>query len=175
MKKQILTFALCVVGFASNSVAAQEAPKRVAVFDDWYVYEAGSPKECFAVTAPTKTVNSRGGAVVDDVKRGDIRLFVFYRPSANVKGQVAFTGGYPFAKGRPIQMEIDTTNYDLSTTGEWAWPASPEDDTKIVTAMRRGATAIITAQSSRPTVTKDTFSLKGFTASIEDAAQRCPG
>ena len=92
-----------------------------------------------------------------------------------MKGQVAFTGGYPFAKDRPITLNIDGTDFELSVDGEWAWPPSPSDDAKIVAAMKRGARAVITAQSERGTVTKDTFSLKGFTAAVTDSEKRCAG
>ena len=36
-------------------------------------------------------------------------LMVFYRPSAGAKGQVAFTGGYPFASGSTVNMNIGGT------------------------------------------------------------------
>jgi hypothetical protein len=39
--------------------------------------------------------------------------------------------------------------------------------------MKRGAQAVITARSGRGTHTKDTFSLSGFTAALEDAEKRC--
>jgi hypothetical protein len=41
--------------------------------------------------------------------------------------------------------------------------------------MKRGATATLTARSSRGTITKDTFSLSGYTAAVDDAAKRCAG
>ena len=56
--------------------------------------------------------------------------------------------------------------------GEWAWPASTADDTRIIAAMKRGAEAVLTARSSRGTQTKDTFSLLGFTAAVEEAEKR---
>ena len=46
-------------------------------------------------------------------------------------------------------------------------------DKEIITAMKRGAKAVITGRSSRGTKTEDTFSLKGFTAAVEDASKRC--
>ena len=70
---------------------------------------------------------------------------------------------------------MDGDDFDLAVEGEWAWPPSPSDDTKIVAAMKRGARAVITAQSERGTVTKDTFSLKGFTAAVTDSEKRCAG
>ena len=39
--------------------------------------------------------------------------------------------------------------------------------------MKRGTEAVLTARSERGTQTKDTFSLLGFTAAIEDAEKRC--
>ena len=60
-----------------------------------------------------------------------------------------------------------------NVTAGAAWPATPADDQKIVTAIKRGADAVITARSSRGTQTKDTFSLLGATAMIEEAEKRC--
>ncbi len=57
----------------------------------------------------------------------------------------------------------------------WAVPATAQDDAKIITAMKRGATAILAGRSGRGTNTKDTFSLLGFTAAVEDAGKRCGG
>jgi hypothetical protein len=107
------------------------------------------------------------------VNRGETLLFVFYRPSQGVNGQVTFTGGYPFAGGSTVTMDIDGTEFQLFTEGEWAWPATPEDDNRIVAAMKLGATAIMTGVSGRGTTTRDTFSLLGFTAAVEEAQRRC--
>jgi hypothetical protein len=61
----------------------------------------------------------------------------------------------------------------LFTEGEWAWPASAADDAQVLAAMKRGADAVLTARSGRGTVTKDTFSLLGYTAAVEEAEKRC--
>jgi invasion protein IalB len=168
--------ALAALGLAAGPAAAQEesSTNRVATETDWSVFVEDDPTECWAVSQPKETVNTRDGRVVA-VRRGDILLFVFYRPSANVAGQVSFTGGYPFAEGSTVEVEISGNNYSLYTDGEWAWPATPEEDARIVAAMRAGATATLTARSSRGTTTKDTFSLLGFTAASQDAEQRCGG
>lgn len=157
---------------AAGAMAQEESTNRVAAKTDWSVFVDENPKECWGVTAPKETVNTRDGRVVA-VRRGDILLFVFFRPEADVSGQVTFTGGYPFAEGSTVNMNIDGTEFELFTEGEWAWPASAADDAKIVTAMKRGASAILTARSSRGTTTKDTFSLLGFTAAMEEAEARC--
>ena len=79
------------------------------------------------------------------------------------------------AVGSTVNMNISGNEFELFTEGEWAWPATTADDAKIIAAMKRGADATLTARSSRGTQTKDTFSLLGFTAAVEDAAKRCGG
>ncbi|MFK7834770.1 MAG: invasion associated locus B family protein [Sulfitobacter sp.] len=168
----------CAVGLAamlSTSATAQEqSTNRVAAKTDWSVFVEDNPTECWGVSTPKETVNSRDGRVVA-VNRGQTLLMVFYRPSAGAKGQVAFTGGYPFASGSTVTMNISGNSFELFTEGEWAWPATTDDDSKIITAMKRGANATLSGVSGRGTNTKDTFSLLGFTAAVEDAAKRCGG
>ncbi len=171
--KYVKILAATAIAFSATFASAQTTTNRVAAEKDWSVFVAEGPKECFAVTAPKSTVNSRGGQVVQGVVRSDIRLFVFYRPGSNVKGQVAFTGGYTFASGKAVTLDIDGQKFTLSSKGEWAWPASAAEDAKIVAAMKRGSNATISAQSGRPTFTKDTFSLSGFTKAVGIAAQNC--
>ncbi len=164
---------LCMAGMATTAIAQQAtSTNRVAAKTDWSVFVEEDPTECWSVSAPKETVNTRGGRVVS-VRRSDILLFVFYRPNAEVKGQVTFTGGYPFASGSTVNLVVDGSEFELFTDGEWAWPATASDDAKIVTAMKRGSEAVLTARSERGTQTKDTFSLLGFTAAIEDAETRC--
>ncbi len=155
-------------------VSAQEVTNRVAADTDWAVFEGSEPKECWAVTAPKESANTRDGRSVS-VRRGDVLLFVTYRPAQSVVGEISFTGGYPFAEGSTVTMEVSGTTYELFTEGEYAWPATPAEDLKVVTAIKRGANAVLTARSSRGTETKDTFSLLGATAMIEDAEKRCAG
>jgi hypothetical protein len=159
---------------ASGVWAQEQSTNRVAAKTDWSVFVEDNPTECWGVSTPKESVNSRDGRVVA-VNRGQTLLMVFYRPSAGAKGQVAFTGGYPFASGSTVTLDISGSTFELFTEGEWAWPATPEDDNKIITAMKRGADAVLTGQSGRGTKTKDTFSLLGFTAAVEDAAKRCGG
>ena len=87
---------LCIAAAATASTAQEQSTNRVAAETDWSVFQEDNPKECWSVSAPKETVNTRNGNVVS-VTRSDILLMVFYRPNAGVNGQVTFTGGYPFA------------------------------------------------------------------------------
>ena len=157
---------------ATGASAQATSDNQVAAKTDWSVFEEQNPRECWAVSSPKETVNTKEGRVVA-VRRGEILLMTFYRPGADVQGQVAFTGGYPFASGSTVNLNVGGTGFELFTEGEWAWPASASDDAKIVAAMKRGANAVLTGRSGRGTQTKDTFSLLGFTAAVEDAEKRC--
>lgn len=164
---------VCAAMLASTGVYAQDqSTNRVAQKTKWSVFVEDNPTECWSVSAPEESVNSREGRVVA-ATRSQILLMVFYRPSEGAKGQVAFTGGYPFASGSTVNVNISGNEFEMFTEGEWAWPASASDDAKMVTAMKRGASAIVTGVSGRGTTTKDTFSLLGFTAAVEDAEKRC--
>ena len=135
---------------------------------------ASGPTQCWSVSSPKETVNTRGGRVVA-VRRGDILLFVSYIPSSNVSGQISFAGGYPFRKDSTVTLKVGDTKFELFTKGEMAWSASNEDDAKIIAALKRGSEAVLSGVSSRGPRTQDTFSLFGFTAAVDEAAKRCAG
>ena len=165
---------LALAVLATAGAAQDISTNRVAAKTDWSVFVEEDPNERWGVSAPKETVNTRDGRVVA-VRRSDILLFVFYRPGSEVKGQVTFTGGYPFAEGSTVNLTIGDDQFELFTEGEWAWPASESEDAQIITAMKRGVSAVLSARSSRGTRTQDTFSLLGFTAAVEDAQKRCGG
>jgi invasion protein IalB len=166
--------ALCAAFAAAAPATAQAPSEPVAVHSDWAVYVAGSPKECYVMTAPKKSDARRGGASVQ-VDRGEIRLFVTFRPADKVANEVSFSSGYPLAE--TVRFEVGADTFSLSPgTGDandWAWPATPADDARLVASMRRGADAKVTGVSTRGTTTIDTFSLIGFTAAVTDAEERC--
>jgi Invasion associated locus B (IalB) protein len=152
---------------------AQESTNRVATMTDWNVFTepaSGTATECWGVSKPKETVNTRDGQPVS-VRRGDILLFVTFRPGK--PGEISFTGGYPFAAGSTVEVQIDGTSYQMFSDGEWAWPGSAEEDAKMLAALKAGTSATLTARSGKGTQTVDTFSLRGFTAAMEDAAKRC--
>jgi hypothetical protein len=167
--------AVITVSFVASSALsvpalAQESTNRVATMTDWNVFTEESPKECWGVSKPKETVNSRDGKPVS-VRRGDILLFVTFRPGK--PGEISFTGGYPFAGGSTVDVTVDGQPYQLFTDGEWAWPGSAEDDAALLAAMKNGTSAVMSARSGKGTQTADTFSLRGFTAAMEDAETRC--
>jgi hypothetical protein len=155
----------------AGTAGAQATSNRVAAKTDWSVFVEDNPKECWGVSSPKETVNTKEGKKID-VRRGDILLFVTFRPGK--QGEVSFMGGYPFASGSTVDLEVNNgQKFQLFTDGEGAWAGSPEDDAKIVAALKAGADVTLSARSGRGTVTKDKFSLMGFTAAMTEAQTRC--
>lgn len=155
---------------AANGALAQESTNNVAVKTDWNVFTEASPRECWGVSVPKETLNTRDGQPTQ-VRRGDIQLFVTFRPGT--AAEISFTGGYPFAPGSTVGVDVDGTKFELFTDGEWAWTGGPQEDTALLAAMKRGTNAVLTARSGRGTQTRDTFSLRGFTAAVTEAEGRC--
>lgn len=169
-----LAGAMLALGVSTIEAQAQtqQQTRCVSAQTAWSVCVWETPKECWGVSAPKESVNSRGGRPAQ-VRRGDTMLFVTFRPGQGAKGEISFTPGYGYAPGSQVQMEIGTDRFTLFTDGEWAWPANASDDAAMLAAMRRGSEAIVSGQSSRGTDTKDTFSLMGFTAAMTEAETRC--
>jgi hypothetical protein len=160
------------LALAALPALAQDSTNRVATKTDWSVFTEDKPtKECWGVSSPKESVNTRDGQPVS-VKRSDILLFITFRPG-QATGEVSFTGGYPFAKDSKVEVDIGGKKYELFSDGEWAWTSGPDEDAKLMAALRAGAEAVLTARSGKGTQTKDTFSLSGFSAAMEEAASRC--
>ena len=162
--------AIAVAAGGLTAAQAQESRNVVATEGDWTVFAADNPKQCWAVSPPKSTVNTKDGQEVE-VTRGDIRLYVGYRPGQ--EGEVSFSGGYPFAPDSTVEVDIGGTKFNLFTEGESAWTGSPSEDGKVIGALRAGSSAVITGRSARGTTTKDTFSLSGITAATNTAQERC--
>lgn len=137
---------------------------------DWSAFGGDDPKECWAVSPPKSTKNTQDGKEVE-VTRSDIRLYIAYRPGQN--GEVSFQGGYPFAPDSTVEVDVGGTKFRLFTEGENAWAGSPEEDSRLVAALRGGSSAVVTGRSARGTNTTDTFSLSGVTAATNKARDTC--
>jgi hypothetical protein len=141
---------------SASLMAQDESTNRVATETDWSVFVEDDPTQCWVVTQPTESVNTRDGNEVQ-VNRGDILMFVSFWPSQNRMGEVSFTGGYPYPDGHVVTVEIGDDTFEFYTEnrdvdGEsvgFAWSPSAEDDARLIAAMKRGANAIVTGVSRR--------------------------
>lgn len=152
---------------------AQEVVQPSVTNGAWNVYqtESGNGRVCWAASAPEKSEARRAGRTVS-VNRGQITLNVAARPGSGVRTEISVLMGYPLREGSEVELTIGSAKFSLFTEGETAW-SRPADDQAIVDAFRRGSNARAVGVSSRGTTTIDTFSLMGFTASLEGAQGLC--
>lgn len=164
-------FAAALMVLTPQTSAAQDKLQRVDAFEFWSVFvDEGAPqKYCYAATVPTDTQISqpiRG--------RGDAYLLVSTFPAASVSNEISVKLGFPADPNRPPSLRVDGQNFRMFSDGEEAWLEDPSADTKVVSAMRRGARAVVVSTSQRGTVLTDTYSLIGFTDSLGRVRELCP-
>ena len=86
---------------------------------------------------------------------------------------MSFQGGYPFAPDSTVDIDVGGAKFKLFTEGENAWTGSPDEDAKLIQALRAGSEVTVTGRSARGTRTSDTFSLRGITAMTNKARETC--
>jgi hypothetical protein len=83
---------------------------------------------------------------------------------------VQITAGYPFNQNKKIEVAIDSNNYNFVPDDDTAFTDS---DKKVILAMKKGNELMVMGESSRGTKTKDTYTLKGFTAAYNQLLNDC--
>lgn len=159
-----LALSLC----ATTSIFAQTLPAP------WPVYVQENPTRCWITAEPSGTTASRNGRdVTGNISRDVSLLFVSFWPDDGRVGEISYTGGYQFAAGSTVTIEVGGVSFSMFTEGPMSWAGSPQDDAAIIAAMRGGDAAVLTATSTRGTEVIDTFNLQGFELAMNDAQVRC--
>ncbi len=169
MKKVLFLSVLALFGYVNNTLAT--APQVLGEYDDWiaYYYRDGAGPVCYMASAPKKDEGKYD-------RRGDIYMVVTHRPNEKSFDVVNISAGYTYKKGAPVEIKIGAKTFGenhLFTDGDKAWTTSPKADGEMVTAMKRGSRMIVNGVSSRGTKTKDTYSLKGFSAAYKAISNKC--
>jgi len=135
--------------------------KLVNEFKDWNVYRhTGEPaKICFATSQPKET-DPRG------MNRSSAYFYVSAWPKDGVKAEVSLKLGFDIKPQSGIQVAIGSGRYSLFPKGDKAFVNDPQDELKLIDAMKRGSFMTVTAQTSRGSRVKDTYSLIGVTQAI---------
>ncbi len=174
----IKILAVSALGLAATppGLSAQESGTDASgTFRDWSYFVVTDPKECLVVSAPTEWVATFEGAVVE-AQRGDIRFYVSILPGDSGAGVPSFGAGYPLAPSSQVTVTVQDSAFtflpNADVDRQFAW-SRPEDDARVIAALKAGAEATVVGTSARGKVTTDTFSLLGFTAAYEKAQALC--
>ena len=141
----------------SSSIMALEAGKWSFVKADEY---------CYIGSLATKTDLS------SEKKRGNFYILV-YKNIGNPETVVQIEAGYDYKVPSDIIVNIDKGEYKFYTTEDLPTAAWTEEDSKVIFAMKKGLKLVVTGESSRGTITNDTYTLNGFTASYNKLIDDC--
>lgn len=156
-----------VIGVLSCTSALAQEAALLEKFKDWSAYAAtGSPKVCFIVAQPTASLPK-------NVKRGPIYFYISRYPADQVVDEISVKMGYPFAPGAKSTVTIGTDKFELFTKEEGAFVEKPEDEGKLIEAMKGGTTMKIEGRSARGTNTSDDYSLSGMGDALARIAKEC--
>ena len=72
-----------------------------------------------------------------------------------------------------IIVKIDKGDYVFYTTKDLPDAAWTDEDSKVIFAMKKGLELTVIGESSRGTMTNDTYTLKGFTAAYNKLVEDC--
>ncbi len=156
MKTILLTVISTIISFANTSFALEAGKWSFVKSEDW----------CYVGSLPTKS------DLPSDKKRGDNYILVYKIIGSN-ENIVQIEAGYNYAIDKKISVKIDDTFFDFYSTEDSSDTAWTNDDKKVIYAMKKGLDLVLNGESSRGTVTNDTYTLKGFTAAINKLNESC--
>ena len=157
MKKIILTLTTTFLIIISKQGFSLEKGKWNFVKDnDW----------CYIGSLP---INSD---LPETKQRGDNYILV-YKIIGSDESIIQVEAGYKYNLEKNINVKIDNTTFNFYSTEDSSETAWTNDDSKVIYAMKKGLDLTLTGESSRGTVTNDTYTLKGFTAAINKLNNNC--
>jgi hypothetical protein len=157
MNKTLFALIIILLSSVSSSLFALERGSwTLSKNDDW----------CYIGSLPIKS------DLPDTKKRGDNYILV-YKIIGSDENIVQVEAGYQYNLDEDIVVTIDNTSFEFSSTEDSSETAWTKNDEKVVYAMKKGLVLVLSGQSSRGTITNDTYTLKGFTSAINKLNKDC--
>ena len=157
MQKALLTFIFIFLTTFANSLFALEKGSWTLTKDnDW----------CYIGSLPIKS------DLPETKKRGENYILV-YKLIGSDENIVQVEAGYQYNLEKKIVVKIDNTLFEFYSTEDSSETAWTNNDEKVVYAMKKGLELVLSGQSTRGTITNDTYTLKGFTSAINKLNKDC--
>ena len=157
MQKALLTFTIIFLASISNNLFALEKGSwTLSKDDDW----------CYIGSLPIKS------DLPETKKRGENYILV-YKIIGNDENIIQVEAGYQYNLNKDIVAKIDDTSFKFYSTEDSFETAWTDNDQKVIYAMKKGLKLVLSGQSSRGTITNDTYTLKGFTSAINKLNKDC--
>ena len=157
MKKTLLTITIIILSIVSTKSFSLEKGKwNFVKDDDW----------CYIGSLPINT------DLPETKKRGDNYIIV-YKIIGSDENIVQVEAGYKYNLEKNITIKIDNSSFKFYSTMDSSETAWTDEDKKVIYAMKRGLSLLLSGQSTRGTITNDSYTLKGFTAAIKKLNNDC--
>ena len=157
MQKILLIFTtIFLVSVSSNLFALEKGSWTLTKDNDW----------CYIGSLPIKS------DLPETKKRGENYILV-YKIIGSDQNIVQVEAGYQYNLDKDIIVKIDNTSFDFYSTEDSSETAWTDNDEKVIYAMKKGLELVLIGQSNRGTVTKDTYTLKGFTSALNKLNEDC--
>ena len=158
----ILFTLICSISYGEENL------KSIGKFKDWesFILSQDGNKVCFAQSTPVVRAPKK-------LKREPSRLFVSFRPNENIKNEISVTNGYEFKLKSPVAAKSGKKSYDLFSKGRFAWVVDNEDETKLISTMKKASRLMIIGNTDKGDQTTDHYSMMGFTKAYNTAKKSC--
>ena len=180
--KIVLYIVLSFLFLTKSSFGQDNLRKAEKSFRDWSVFVSKEdPKMCFIASQSIKGEAFRNNQKLSSVNREKGTLYIIKILNKESEYEGTFYAGYPLQVGSKAVLEIDNKDKIVffahpspkaKAEKDHAW-AQKFDQKKLVTFLRKGSKAVMSAISHRNTVTKDTFMLTGFSDALSELEKRC--
>lgn len=171
MNKKQIALALTLAGAASIAMPAlADNPVLLGVSGKWAAYAVGKghAKYCYAQGQP------QSSAPV--IKRDPIFFLVTDWPSRGNPAEPSIVPGYNYKTGSVVTVDVGSDKFKFFTKNQGggnAWAKDPEDEPRVVAAMKTSDDAIITGTSIKGVETRDVYSLTGFADVLKKIQDEC--
>lgn len=167
---QLSGFRLSGLLAAATLLAAPLAlaePTAVGRYKDWSVFTDTTDGEtiCYAATPATDKAPK-------NADHGDVWFYVTSWKSGRARNQPSLKVGYNLREDMAPKAQVGRSSWTLFSVGREAF-ADDSDDSRIVTALKKGSELRVQAVSARNTQVAYHFSLSGSAAAIDKAAATC--
>ncbi len=157
MKKIAFTLlAVSIILITRQSLSIEKGKWSFVKDEDW----------CYIGSSPIKS------DLAETKKRGDNYILV-YKIIGSEENIIQIEAGYNYNLDKKINVKIDNTNFDFYSTEDSSETAWTNNDNEVIYAMKKGLELTLTGESSRGTITNDTYTLKGFTKSVNLLNKDC--
>ena len=165
-----------------KSFGEEKLLKEEKNYRDWSVFVSKEdPFTCFIASQSVKSEAYKNGQKLSSVNREKGTIYIIKKKNKENKYEATFYAGYPLQVGSKAKLSIDKKNEIVffahpspkeKAEKEHAW-AQKYDEEKLVSYLKKGSKAVLSAVSHRNTVTKDTFMLTGFSDALSELGKLC--